>query len=159
MTAVPVTVEHLDDLCALWADERVTATLGGPRSADNVELIVSFYEQEWRDRGYGEWAWSDRVTGAFIGRAGLRVVRVDDVEEVEVGYALVAERWGEGLATEATHELVRVAFEVVGLPDVVAFTTPTNLASQRVMRKSGFVYEKDIVWADLDHVLYRRTPR
>jgi ribosomal-protein-alanine N-acetyltransferase len=67
----------------------------------------------------------------------------------------VAERWGEGLATEVARELVRVAFDDVGLPDVVAFTLPTNVASQRVMQKAGLELERDIVWADLPHVLYR----
>jgi len=32
---------------------------------------------------------------------------------------------------------------------------PTNKASRRVMEKVGFQYEKDVVWADLPHVLYR----
>ena len=39
--------------------------------------------------------------------------------------------------------------------DIVCFTLPTNRASQRVMEKVGFVYERDITHANLPHVLYR----
>ena len=48
-----------------------------------------------------------------------------------------------------------VAFGRLGLADVVAFTLPDNIASRRVMEKSGFRYERDIVWAEMPHVLYR----
>jgi RimJ/RimL family protein N-acetyltransferase len=157
LRAEPVTGAHLELLVEMWADERVTATLGGPRGRANVELMVACYETEWARRGYGEWAWFD-LTGAFVGRAGLRHVEVEGRPEVEIGYAIVADRWGEGLATEITREIGRVAFEDVRLPDppgVVAFTLPTNIGSQRVMQKAGLVYERDIVWADLPHVLYR----
>jgi RimJ/RimL family protein N-acetyltransferase len=40
---------------------------------------------------------------------------------------------------------------------VVCFTLTTNRASQRVMEKAGFEYERDIVHAGLPHVFYRIT--
>ncbi len=44
----------------------------------------------------------------------------------------------------------------LGIRDLVAFTLPTNLGSRGVMEKAGFRYERDITWANLPHVLYRR---
>ena len=43
------------------------------------------------------------------------------------------------------------------MKSVVAFTLPDNTASRRVMEKLGMTYERDIVHADLPHVLYRST--
>jgi hypothetical protein len=43
------------------------------------------------------------------------------------------------------------------LADVVCLTLPTNRASQRVMEKAGFGYERDVVHTGLPHVLYRIT--
>ena len=94
----------------------------------------------------------------FVGRGGLRRVVIDGKDEVEVGYGLMPEFWGQGLATELAVASVRVGFEVLKLPDVVSFTLPTNKKSRRVMEKAGFQYEKDVVWADLPHVLYRLRP-
>jgi RimJ/RimL family protein N-acetyltransferase len=39
--------------------------------------------------------------------------------------------------------------------DLVCFTLTTNHASQRVMEKVGFRYERDVLHAGLPHVLYR----
>jgi RimJ/RimL family protein N-acetyltransferase len=50
---------------------------------------------------------------------------------------------------------VTVAFENLGMSDLVAFTLPINQASRRVMEKIGFSFERDIVHAGLPHVLYR----
>ena len=77
--------------------------------------------------------------------------------EVEVAYALRVESWGNGLATEMARAAVQVAFANLGLPDLVAFTLPTNVASRRVMEKAGFAFERDVVHADMPHVLYRLT--
>ena len=52
-----------------------------------------------------------------------------------------------------------MAFDVLGLPDLVTYTLPGNLASRRVMEKLGFTYEREVVHADLPHVLYRLTRR
>jgi RimJ/RimL family protein N-acetyltransferase len=74
---------------------------------------------------------------------------------VEVGWALVPELWGRGYATELGAAAVDVAFGL-GVTEVVAFTLPHNAASRRVMEKLGLSYEREVVWADLPHVLYRR---
>jgi ribosomal-protein-alanine N-acetyltransferase len=157
MVGVRLDASFTDALVRMWEDERVTATLGGRRSPDQVAAMVRSYEGQWADNGFGEWAWHDRDTGAFVGRAGLRRVTIDGADEVELGYAFVAERWGQGLATEAAREILRVAFDEVGLPGVVSFTLPTNRGSRNVMEKCGFVYEKDVIHADLPHVFYRHA--
>lgn len=66
--------------------------------------------------------------------------------------------WGQGLATELAHASVRVAFEMLELSELIAFTLPDNAASRRVMEKSGFAYADDIEHEGMPHVLYRRGP-
>ena len=69
----------------------------------------------------------------------------------------MADRWGEGLTTESAHEVLRLADEEFRIEELVAFTMTTNRGSQRVMEKSGFVYEGEVEHASLPHVLYRRS--
>lgn len=57
--------------------------------------------------------------------------------EIEVGYLLKESAWGKGYATEICRRLVRFAFEETALEEVVAITSPTNDASQNVLRKAG----------------------
>jgi [ribosomal protein S5]-alanine N-acetyltransferase len=99
------------------------------------------------------------TSGRFVGRAGLRNTRVGGGDEVELAYALVAEYWNRGLATEMARAILGLAFERLGVTDLVCFTLPTNLASRRVMEKAGFTYEREVMHAGLPHVLYRITAR
>ena len=77
----------------------------------------------------------------------------DRKNRIEVGYGLVRAVWGQGLATELARESVHVGFALLHRPELVSFTLPTNAASRRVMEKAGFHYERDIIHADLPHVL------
>ena len=51
---------------------------------------------------------------------------------------------------------MRVAFEYLGLDELIALALIENIASRRVMEKSGFVYERDLVHVGLPHVAYIR---
>ncbi len=153
-----------DDLCRLHRDPRVMATLapaghptGGVLTDEETGQFLRRNLAHWDRHGYGLWAVRDRRDGRFVGRGGLRRVQIGDHEEVELGYALMADAWGRGLATELARAAVRVGFERLGLADIVCFTLTTNRASQRVMEKAGFRYERDLTHAGLPHRFYRLT--
>jgi RimJ/RimL family protein N-acetyltransferase len=149
-----VALADLGDLCRLHADPRVMATMGGLLDADETAARLRRQIAHWERHGFGQWIFRDGG-GGFVGRGGLAAQLLDGVEEVEVAYALAAEAWGRGLATEIARASVRVGLEVLGRASLIAFTLPTNRGSRRVMEKCGFLYERDIVHAGLPHVLYR----
>jgi RimJ/RimL family protein N-acetyltransferase len=61
--------------------------------------------------------------------------------QAEIGWALSPAYQGQGYVTEATHELVRLCFEDLGVRRVVAQAFADNLASVRVMERLGMVCE------------------
>lgn len=150
--------EHAPEQLRLLLDRRVWATLWPrpepPTEADVLQGLAAKVDH-WRRHGFGMWLARDRETGQMVGRGGLQYTYTAGLNDVEAGWAIVPERWGQGLATELAQACVEAAFEHLGLPEIVAFTLPTNLASRRVMEKAGFEYERDIVHAGLPHVLYR----
>jgi [ribosomal protein S5]-alanine N-acetyltransferase len=151
---------HADELRALVLNPEVAATTWAgpnpPTAADVLEKVTSD-DEHWERHGFGPWLLRDRSGGQMVGRGGLKHTLSTGADEVEVGWAIVPERWGRGLATELALAAVEVAFGKLGLDDVIAFTLPTNLASRRVMEKAGFHYECQIEHARLPHVLYRRS--
>ena len=147
--------EHEAALCALLGDHRVGATLGGAQSPEAVRRALARHGEHWDAHGYGYWMFLDRETGEPVGRGGLSRAHVGGRDEVEVGWAVMPAHWGQGYATELGAASVDVAFERLGLPDLVAYTLPDNLPSRRVMEKLGFTYQREVVHADLPHVLYR----
>ena len=133
------------------------ATLAGVRSDEETQRFLDKELEHWERYGFGWWVFRDRVDGQFVGRGGLRKTLVGGNDGVELAYGLMSEFWGKGLATEMAEASLKVAFSQLGLADVVCFTMTTNRASQRVMEKVGFKYERDFVRADLPHVFYRLT--
>ena len=89
--------------------------------------------------GLGVFALESKIDGAFVGYVTARHVDFDPATgEYEIGYAIAPECWGRGLASEIVPPLCRYLFDISGAPQLVAFTDPENIASQRVLLKSGF---------------------
>jgi len=131
-------------------------TLGGLRPDDETTSYL-WDNLAHRDQyGYGVWVFRGE-NGRLVGRAGLRNTRRVGGDGVELAYALAVESWNRRIATEVTKATLRLAFKRLGLTNIVCFTLATNRASQRVMEKAGFAYERDVVHAGLPSVLYRIT--
>jgi RimJ/RimL family protein N-acetyltransferase len=124
------------------------------RSPDHARATLEKFIHHWQRWGFGLWTVL-LPDGEIIGHAGAQHTTVDGRSEVELGWFIHPGHWRQGYATEMAREGVRVAFDVLGLDDVVAFTVDRNAASRAVMEKLGMTYERDIEHAGLPHVLYR----
>jgi RimJ/RimL family protein N-acetyltransferase len=120
------------------ADPQVREHLGELLTREQAAASVARFQAEFDAHGYGWFAVEVRATGEFIGFAGL-----DEVDEempftgVEIGWRLARGAWGHGYATEAARAVLTFGFETVGLDEILALTTVTNLRSQAVMRRIG----------------------
>jgi RimJ/RimL family protein N-acetyltransferase len=158
MVAERMRAEHHDELARLLRDPRVARTLWpgeAPPSEAQLQYILSDKLDHWNRYGFGLWLLRDRATGVMVGRGGLQHTVVGRDGEVEAGWAIAPERWGQGLATELAHACTAVAFGELALAEIIAMALPSNVASRRVMEKSGFEYERDVVYRGIAHVLYR----
>ena len=150
-----IRADELPDYLAFYRNEQTTATLGGVRAEEWVRQWLDRQLDHWDQHGFGLWTMRARASGAFMGRGGLRHALIEGQDEIELGYGLLPEYWGQGLAVEMSREALRSGFELLGLESIVSFTLPTNRKSRRVMEKLGLKYERDVIWADLPQVLYR----
>jgi RimJ/RimL family protein N-acetyltransferase len=89
--------------------------------------------------GYGRVACVLKETGELIGFSGLKYLA--DYGETDIGYRFVQRCWGQGLATESALPMMAYGRDVLGLERIVGIVDPDNLASARVLRKLGLVYE------------------
>jgi RimJ/RimL family protein N-acetyltransferase len=155
LRAERVTAAHWLDLRRMDEDVRFMRLLGGVRDMAGTVAYLEMNVKHWAEHGFGMWMLRDAATSAIIGRAILRHLDVEGVDEVEVGYGFMPDYWGRGLATEIARACVRIGFDRLALSSMVAITTPPNLASQRVMQKAGLSYERDIMHAGIPHLLFR----
>lgn len=80
--------------------------------------------------------------GTPIGSVGLHLTTdmTDREDECELGYWIGKPFWGQGLIPEASRELLRHAFEDLGMRAVWCGYYEGNEKSHRVQQKLGFVY-------------------
>jgi RimJ/RimL family protein N-acetyltransferase len=149
--------DHLDDAMLLFGDPLVMRTQsaeGLPMEREAVAKKLRGYAEEWEREGIGLWSWWDRSTGEYVGRGGLARREVAGRVRVEVGWAVRSALWRRGFATEMGQAGLRVGFGVLRIERIFAITLPHNEASLGVMRRLGMSYERAIVHAGLDHVMW-----
>ena len=83
--------------------------------------------------------------GRPIGTIELRLKDNTDMtdkdDECELGYWLAREFWGQGIMPEAAKEMLRHAFEDLGMTKVWCGYYDGNNKSKRVQEKCGFTYQ------------------
>lgn len=83
--------------------------------------------------------------GKPVGSIGLKLNGQTDMtdrdDECELGYWIGKPYWGQGLIPEAARELLRYAFEELGMRSVWCGYYEGNEKSRRVQEKLGFVYQ------------------
>lgn len=121
-----------------------------PREA--AARIVARQLAHWEEHGYGWWAVELCDATGLLGWAGLTYL--PETGETEVAYLLRQEVWRRGLATEAAKASLRFGFDRFGFPFVVGLTHPENVASQRVLEKSGLHFVEKAVYFGMDCFRY-----
>ena len=162
-----------EPFAAMNADPRVMRWFPGLMDRAASDAMVDRVEAQHAEHGYTVWAVevldSSRGPAPFVGFVGLMRPSFDvpfshEVPCVEVGWRLDADWWGLGIATEAAAASLRHGLLDLGLPEIVSFTVPANIASQAVMQRIGMRYSgvfhhpraaADDWWGP--HVLYRST--
>jgi RimJ/RimL family protein N-acetyltransferase len=120
-----------------------------------VEDWIARNRRRYAANGHGLWALILKSTGELIGDCGVTVQSVDDIDELEVGYHLRRDHWGQGYATEAAQACRDWAFQNRSADYVISLIRPENLPSRRVAERNGMTVWKEIIWRDLPHSVFR----
>jgi len=115
----------------------VTGGPPAPREEIRDDILPAFLGYYARFAGYGFWAALERSSGAFLGWFHFRPLPGSPPDEPELGYRLRRAAWGQGYGTEGACALIDHGFGVLGVRRVVASAAADNIASRRVMEKSG----------------------
>src|ERR1700722_9243082 len=154
LTAEKLHEDHLADLVSLHLDPDVSRYLGGVRSPDVTKTYLKINMAHWDQYGFGLWVLKTHA-GEFAGRAAIRHVVVDDIDEVEVAYTLKRTLWGQGLATEIANALTSIGLLHLKLPSLVGLVFVENKASRRVLEKSNFSFKRNTIFGGEENVVYR----
>lgn len=84
------------------------------------------------------------LEGRAIGAIGIHPQADIWCKNAEIGYWLAEPYWGKGIITEAIQAIVKYGFATFELERIFARPFGRNTASQKVLQKTGFVFEARI---------------
>ena len=120
------------------------------------QILVDHPIADYRKYGFGRGACILKSTGEQIGFAGLKYL--EELGEVDVAFRLMPNHWGQGLATEAAIASVRFGFADLGLKRIIGLVMPENIASVRVLEKTGLRYAETVTFWGHQFSKYVITP-
>jgi RimJ/RimL family protein N-acetyltransferase len=120
----------------LMGDPRMTGHLGGPETADKLRERQRRYEKlESGDRMFKV---VDVASGAGVGSVGFWTKEWRDAQVYEVGWMVVPEFQGRGIALAATAQAIELAKRDDKHTVMHAFPNVENAPSNAICRKLGF---------------------
>jgi RimJ/RimL family protein N-acetyltransferase len=139
-----------EPFAAINADPEVMEHFPATLTAEESDELVERIERGFERNGFGLWALEARESGELLGFTGLSVpgFQAHFTPAVEVGWRLARSAWGQGYATEAALAALGQGFEVVGLGEIVSFTSAGNARSRAVMERIGMSHDPA---DDFDH--------
>lgn len=132
----------VDDVAAIIGDDRVTRWLSfDSRDREStrrmIAAAISSASVDPRTEYYLAVTTldSDRVLGF------ARLALCGGPYAAKLGYAIHADHWGHGYATDAARALIDFGFQTLGLHRITAAVGPDNRASVVVLKRLGFTQE------------------
>ena len=110
---------------------------------------IDLYQREF---GFTFWIVERKSDGEMLGFCGLKRANAPGADliagDVEIGWRLREDAWGQGYAKEAAIKCLDLAFDRFAAPRVVAVTAEGNLPSQGLMIRLGMQRRADLDFVD-----------
>jgi ribosomal-protein-alanine N-acetyltransferase len=133
-------LQDVNALFDIFGDPRTNAfNPAGPyRKRSDADATITRWLLHWERHGFGEWAVclkSDPTE--IIGFGGLSYSMFGKHEKINLGYRFSSEVWGQGIASEFAETAVHAGFRIMRFERILASVGENNLASRRVLEKTG----------------------
>ena len=114
----------------------------GPNTEDQTRDFITrqIASQSEEPRSHYGFAVVLKASNQLIGGIGLNVLSPEN-REGWIGYCFARRFWGKGYATEAARATVAFGFRALGMHRIGATCDPRNIASARVLEKTGMQRE------------------
>lgn len=131
----PPCAEDFAAFAAFCADSLPMRHLGGVQAPSVAWRSLATLTGSWHLLGYSMFSVIEKDSGRWVGRVGPW--QPHGWPGPEVGWSIVADRWGRGYAAEAARAAIDWAFDTLGWEQVIHTIAPDNSNSQAVARKLG----------------------
>ena len=158
----PIDDHHFEGLQAMNRLPEVMRFISGqPETPEQTRAGIALIKERWAKYGFSGWAFiergGDKESDRLVGAGCIQYLGRDPANPLEIGWRLVPERWGQGLASEAARAMAGWAFGTLGAAQLCAICLPENAASAKVMQRLGMRYRGLEDWHGSQHAVYAIT--
>lgn len=154
----PIIASDLQGMFELDSDPEVHRYLGKKpiQTVEDAKSVIKYIHSQYEKDGIGRWAVIDKSTNEFVGWAGIKYEREvrDEMDYYDLGYRLKKKFWGRGIATEAAKVFLDFGFSEMQLNIMYAGAHIDNIASNKVLQKTGFKYLETFEYDGESHHWY-----
>jgi ribosomal-protein-alanine N-acetyltransferase len=137
-----VAKEDVNEIFALRSNKETMKYIPRPlvKTEEDALAHIAMIDEKIENNEGINWAITLKNDPKLIGLIGHYRIKPEHFR-AEIGYMLLPEYHGKGIISEAIKETVKYGFEIMKLHSIEAVIDPENLASEKVLQKSGFVKE------------------
>jgi ribosomal-protein-alanine N-acetyltransferase len=146
-----LTFEDENGIFELRSDDSINKYINRPK-AQSITEAKQFIEKIRKGIANNQslyWVISLKEDPTLIGTICLWNFSADHCE-AETGFELMTAHQGKGIMNEALKEVIRFAFEILGLDRINAYTHKENSSSIKLLEKNSFLLSE----TEDDHLIY-----
>lgn len=148
-------LEDFEPFAAFYASDR-SVWEDGPWDRTRAWKEFGSNAGLWLLRGYGAWSVEDRATGAYLGEVGI--FHPAHYPQAELGWMVVPEAEGKGIAFEAALAARDWAWRQAGLTRLVNYIDAGNVRSIRLAERLGATRDDTLPLPEGEDCLAFRHP-
>jgi RimJ/RimL family protein N-acetyltransferase len=164
-----VNQKHVLHLKQIISDQKIQAIYNTTNETrfSNIASQLSIINKQWKQYGYGLYCIFDNETSEHIGFAGYHTSIINEYnkidcfnydkqdQELELYIFLMPKHWRKGYGSQVMRHLINLAFKYLVYRSIIAYIEPNNIASIKLIKKLGFIEEKEVIYNNRIHNLYR----
>jgi len=126
----------------MLGDPEVMSYYPAPKTREESAVWIERMQERYARDGHGLWI-VETHDGVFVGDCGITWQSYNGTAVREVGYHVVREHQGRGMATEAARACLELVREEFAPTLLTAIIHPDNIASLRVAEHLGMTHIAD----------------
>jgi RimJ/RimL family protein N-acetyltransferase len=143
------------DVRRIHSDPEVMWVYGGVFAEEKTREWIQRNIDRYAKDGVGFFAITLRDSGELIGCGGIIMQETDQGIEPEIGYQIRHDQQGNGYATEMARACMQYAFGTMNVDHIISLIRPDNMPSRRVAEKNGLTVDREMMFHDTLHLVYR----
>lgn len=141
----PISTNDTNAIFDCWMKDENISRYMHWKASDNIEDTKKFVEFEITNIDNAKWNRWIIETKDYSTIVGTCLIFYNDEESSwDISYNLGNKYWGKGYITEAMKSVMSYAVSTLKIKECIAVHAVENPASGNVIKKLGFIYEKDV---------------